>query len=227
MKLYLLRHGETDWNRMGKFQGCIDISLNEAGRDLARVTREAMPPIRFDRVYCSPLDRARETARILLDGCFPLDQICYDERIKEFSFGEWEGTIIKEASEDPQHPLFNLLHHPEAYVPQGRAESFDQLVARARGFLDNEILPLEKGYNIPDDSVLHSKCENILLVAHGAIIRAFVVAIGAKTVADFWKTRYLNCCLTTLDIKDGLITLEKEAETFYDASNFNFGWKRL
>lgn len=227
MKLYLLRHGETDWNRMGKFQGCIDISLNEAGRDLARVTREAMPPICFDRVYCSPLDRARETARILLDGRFPLEHIRYDERIKEFSFGEWEGTVIKEASEDPQHPLFNLLHHPEAYVPQGRAESFDQLVARARGFLDNEILPLEKEQNILDDSKLRSNCKNVLLVAHGAIIRAFVVAIGAKTVADFWKARYLNCCLTTLNIEDGLITLEKEAETFYDASNFNFGWKRL
>lgn len=227
MRLFLLRHGETDWNRMGKFQGCIDISLNEAGRELARVTREAMPPIRFDRVFCSPLDRARETARILLDGRFPLEQIRYDERIKEFSFGEWEGTIIKEASEDPHHPLYDLLHHPELYRPQGRAESFEQLVARARGFLEDEILPLENGRNALDGSLLYPKCQNVLIVAHGAIIRAFVVAIGAKTVADFWKTRYLNCCLTTLSVVEGRITLEKEAETFYDASNFNFGWKRL
>ena len=208
MKLYLLRHGETDWNKAGRFQGQTDIPLNDAGRELARITRQNMPPVKFDRVYCSPLQRAVETAKIFLEGDFPLEQIRYDKRIIEISFGEQEGAIIQQAKDDPTHPMFNMLWHPEAYEPKGNAESFVQVVERANDFLQNEILPLEK------------ECENILIVAHGALNRSLVVAAGHKEIKDFWGARYYNCCVTTLEVKDGQIDLLKEAEVYYDTSNF-------
>ena len=208
MKLYLLRHGETDWNKAGRFQGQTDIPLNDAGRELARITRQNMPPVKFDRVYCSPLQRAVETAKIFLEGDFPLEQIRYDKRIIEISFGEQEGAIIQQAKDDPTHPMFNMLWHPEAYEPKGNAESFAQVVERANDFLQHEILPLEK------------ECENILIVAHGALNRSLVVAAGHKEIKDFWGARYYNCCVTTLEVKDGQIDLLKEAEVYYDTSNF-------
>ena len=208
MKLYLLRHGETDWNKAGRFQGQTDIPLNDAGRELARITRRNMPPVKFDRVYCSPLQRAVETAKIFLEGDFPLEQIRYDKRIIEISFGEQEGAIIQQAKDDPTHPMFNMLWHPEAYEPKGNAESFAQVVERANDFLQHEILPLEK------------ECENILIVAHGALNRSLVVAAGHKEIKNFWGARYYNCCVTTLEVKDGQIDLLKEAEVFYDTSNF-------
>lgn len=208
MKLYLLRHGETDWNKAGRFQGQTDIPLNDAGRELARITRRNMPSVKFDRVYCSPLQRAVETAKIFLEGDFPLEQIRYDKRIIEISFGEQEGAIIQQAKDDPTHPMFNMLWHPEAYEPKGNAESFAQVVERANDFLQNEILPLEK------------ECENILIVAHGALNRSLVVAAGHKEIKDFWGARYYNCCVTTLEVKDGKIDLLKEAEVYYDTSNF-------
>lgn len=208
MKLYLLRHGETDWNKAGRFQGQTDIPLNDAGRELARITRRNMPHVKFDRVYCSPLQRAVETAKIFLEGDFPLEQIRYDKRIIEISFGEQEGAIIQQAKDDPTHPMFNMLWHPEAYEPKGNAESFVQVVERANDFLQHEILPLEK------------ECENILVVAHGALNRSLVVAAGHKEIKDFWGARYYNCCVTTLEVKDGQIDLLKEAEVFYDTSNF-------
>lgn len=208
MKLYLLRHGETDWNKAGRFQGQTDIPLNDAGRELARITRRNMPLVKFDRVYCSPLQRAVETAKIFLEGDFPLEQIRYDKRIIEISFGEQEGAIIQQAKDDPTHPMFNMLWHPEAYEPKGNAESFAQVVERANDFLQNEILPLEK------------ECENILVVAHGALNRSLVVAAGHKEIKDFWGARYYNCCVTTLEVKDGKIDLLKEAEVYYDTSNF-------
>jgi len=89
------------------------------------------------------------------------------------------------------------------------------LVARAANFLREEILPLES-----------EGVDNVLVVAHGAMIRAFVCAVGQKEIKDFWGARYLNCCLTTFDITSGKVTLEREAEIFYDPTNFVVGWKK-
>ena len=61
MKLYLIRHGETDWNKEFKIQGSSDIELNEYGRELAFITREGLRHIPFDIAYTSPLKRAKET----------------------------------------------------------------------------------------------------------------------------------------------------------------------
>lgn len=215
MKLYLLRHGETAWNKNHRFQGRIDIPLNDFGRELAEITREAAPCIDYDRVYCSPLIRAFETAQLFMKDRMPADQIIKDERLTEISFGEWEGTDIEVASKDPDHPLYQCLWHPENYVPTAGAESFQHLVDRAQDFIYNEILPLEYS------------CQNILVVAHGALIRGLVCAAGYKEIKDFWGTQYLNCSITTLDITDGRITLDAEAEVFYDPSLLkHHGWQK-
>lgn len=215
MTLYLLRHGETAWNNAHRFQGQIDIPLNDFGRELAEITRQAVPNLVFDRVYSSPLNRAFETAQIFMQGRRGSTEITVDERLKEISFGEHEGTDIEVASKDPQHPLYQCLWHPENYVPTCGAESFPHLVERAGAFLRDEILPLEK------------TCRNVLVVAHGAIIRAFVCASGFKEIKDFWGTQYLNCSITTLEITDGQVTLTKEAEVFYDpASLKHHGWSK-
>lgn len=212
MKLYLLRHGETAWNKKGLFQGQTDIPLNDSGRELAVLTRQNMPEVKFDRVYCSPLCRAVETAEIFLDGRFPLAEIKKDPRIIEICFGSQEGASIIEAKENPEHPMYNMLWHPELYRPTDSAESFEQVVARANDFLRNEVMPLE------------GKCENVLVVAHGALNRSIVCAAGYKEIKDFWTVKYLNCCLTTLEIKNGEISLLKEAEIFYDSSKFYSVW---
>ena len=93
MKLYLIRHGETDYNKMKRNQGQIDIPLNEYGRELARKTREGLAEVPFDLCLCSPLSRARETAEIILEGRdIP---IITDERLIEISFGRYEGTLLE------------------------------------------------------------------------------------------------------------------------------------
>lgn len=215
MKLYLLRHGETEWNKGHRFQGRIDIPLNDFGRELAEITRDAAPKVEYDRAYCSPLNRAVETAQIFIKGQMDVEQIVQDQRLTEISFGEWEGTDIEIASKDPNHPLYQCLWHPEQYVPTGNAESFQHLIDRAYDFIYNEILPLEYS------------CQNVLVVAHGALIRALVSAAGFKKIEDFWGTQYLNCSITTLDITDGRITLDAEAEVFYDPSLLkHHGWQK-
>ena len=66
MNIYVIRHGETDWNAGRRIQGRSDIPLNEKGRQLAKVTAEALKDIVFGAAYSSPLKRAMETARIIL-----------------------------------------------------------------------------------------------------------------------------------------------------------------
>ena len=62
MKIYIMRHGQTDWNKAGRLQGRSDTDLNEHGKQLARLTGEALKGLPFSCIFTSPLKRARETA---------------------------------------------------------------------------------------------------------------------------------------------------------------------
>ena len=86
MKLYVLRHGETDYNKEGIFQGQNNIDLNEEGIKQAQITAKSLENIFFDKVYVSPLKRAIETAKIVTNN-----ELEIDDRIKERSFGKLEG----------------------------------------------------------------------------------------------------------------------------------------
>ena len=80
MKIYVTRHGQTDWNLEGKTQGRVDIELNEVGIKQAKQTKEKLKNIDIDLIICSPLKRAKKTAEIINEGRnIP---IIYDEEIK-------------------------------------------------------------------------------------------------------------------------------------------------
>ncbi|MBQ7720509.1 MAG: histidine phosphatase family protein, partial [Clostridia bacterium] len=92
MLIYIIRHGETDLNVKGVVQGWYDEPLNESGRFLAAETGKRMKEIRFDGCFSSPLKRAAETAEIILRESGNDLPITFDDRLKEMSFGEREGT---------------------------------------------------------------------------------------------------------------------------------------
>ena len=100
MKIYLVRHGETEWNKEYRLQGQADTRLNDYGRELAVITAEALKNIPFDVIYHSPLNRAEETA-VILKGERKIDIIA-DERIKEMSFGTAEGCHIQSIKNNPE-----------------------------------------------------------------------------------------------------------------------------
>lgn len=223
MNLYFIRHGETPWNKARRFQGQTDVPLNDFGRELAAVTRRAMPRLDWARVYASPLCRALETARILVEGRTapdgtPLaDRILTDDRLKEIAFGPYEGADVSAVAHDPAHPMHECLWHPDRYVAPEGAESFDDLIARARSFMDGVLRPLEA--ELPAEA-------DVLVVAHGALIRAVVVGLGRKSVADFWRVPYHNCCVTRLTLREGQFTLEDEARIYYDSEQAAWGWRQ-
>ena len=93
MKIYVTRHGQTDWNVQGKTQGRTDIELNEVGIKQAKQTKEELKNVDIDLIICSPLKRAKQTAQIINEGRnIP---IIFDDQIIERNFGEFEGEKIK------------------------------------------------------------------------------------------------------------------------------------
>ena len=94
MEIIITRHGQTEWNVLGKVQGLADIELNEKGIEQAKETSKILKNEKIDLIICSPLIRARQTAEIINQGRnIP---IIYDEGIIERNFGEFEGINKKE-----------------------------------------------------------------------------------------------------------------------------------
>ena len=102
MRLFILRHGQTDLNLARKVQGHMDVDLNATGieqaEDLAKVVREKS--LRFDAIYCSPLRRALDTCEIVTGQS--RDTFHVDDRIEEFDFGELEGYAYRELPGESQ-----------------------------------------------------------------------------------------------------------------------------
>ena len=126
MKLYVLRHGQTDYNKEGRFQGQNNIELNEEGIKQVKETAKLLRNINFDKVYVSPLKRAIDTAKIVV----PDKELEIDNRIIERSFGKLEG---KEAIIDYEERIeeFNI-------------ESIDELERRVKNFLKDIISSCNK-----------------------------------------------------------------------------------
>ncbi|MCI8446125.1 MAG: histidine phosphatase family protein, partial [Bacilli bacterium] len=87
MELYIVRHGETGYNKMGLLQGKTNIPLNQKGIEQANKTKKELEQINFDIVVSSPLNRAIDTAKIIA----PNNEILIDERLNERTLGEYEG----------------------------------------------------------------------------------------------------------------------------------------
>ncbi len=202
MQLYLMRHGETEWNKERRLQGQSDISLNQYGRELAAKTAKALAGVAFDRAFSSPLARAYETARILVgERQIPL---VVDDRLKEIHFGSHEGIFFDQAKRDPKDPLHDFFLAPASYIPPEGAESLEQVLDRGRAFLAEQILPLE------------GSCENVLVVAHGAFNRSLLNSILGIPVEEFWKISLPNCAVSILSLEQGHFSVLEESRIYYN-----------
>ena len=201
MRLYLLRHGETDWNKARKIQGCTDIPLNDYGRELARKTGDGMKDIPIDLVITSPLIRAKETALLVMAGRDV--QIVEEIQVQEMNFGEYEG---RPSDEEPTASILRaFFKNPGAYPPPETGESIPQLLQRTGKFL-------KELFERPE---LQDK--NILISTHGAAMTGLVNNIkGQLEVEDFWKMGVPpNCAVTIVSVRDGIPVIEEENHIYY------------
>lgn len=199
MELYIIRHGETIWNKAGKIQGYSDIPLNENGRSLAKTTGKALENVYFDKIFSSPLIRAYETAQ-LIRGNRNIE-IETREELKEIGFGIMEGSLYEEEMGNMESPIYKFFNHPDEYVPPEGGETIEHLCKRAADFLEDKILPLEKS------------CERVLIVAHGAMNKAMLTYVKKLEKKDFWSGNFQkNCAVTIIEIKDSKMNIQQEGK---------------
>ena len=213
MKIYLMRHGETEYNRVGRLQGQSDIPLNEFGIQLAEKTAEGLKSVSFDAVFSSPLQRALETARIV-SGSRDV-KVETDERLKEIHFGAGEGARFDEAKKDEAHPVHNFSCNPGCYVPKGDAESFDQVRERGKSFLEDKIFPLEAKLTAEGTTLHDSENGNVLIVAHGAFNRCILNRIAGIPDREFWTINLPNCAVSILSLEGGELRIVEASRVYY------------
>jgi broad specificity phosphatase PhoE len=180
-RLFLVRHGETDWNREGRLQGGQDIPLNALGRlqaEEAGNRLRALTPdfARLDYVS-SPMERARDTMTILRRELgLPPDDFRIDERLRELTFGAWEGFTWRDIRKSERELAQARERDKWGFVPPG-GESYRMLAERVR-------------------PVLEALAPDTVLVSHGGVARAVLALIGAVDTieaarVEIWQGKIL------------------------------------
>lgn len=184
MKVYFLRHGETQYNLEMRMQGWIDIPLNDKGKEQAALIREKIKErgLTFDRVYSSPLIRARQTACIVSG----LDQsdLRIDDRLIEMGFGKYEGLRFEHIPED----IFELIRRTGTDAAE-EVESAGSVLERTRSFLDS--LKALEG------------TDSILCVCHGVTLRSLYSHLNLDGSSIPWELKIGNCALYESTLTDG------------------------
>ena len=190
MFIYLVRHGETDWNRQRRIQGSSDIPLNSTGRAQAKTTGELLASRTWNGIFASPLSRAMETARIIASE-IGLEAPGTLPAVVERNYGDAEGRTASEV---------DALYPGDAEVP-GR-ESREAVIERALPAL----------VQLAEDN--HGK--SIIVVAHGGVIASILAAVAPERP----RTPIVNGSVHSFRQDDGTLRLinfddpiEAESET--------------
>lgn len=127
--LYLIRHGQTEWNLEQKLQGHMDSPLTLDGRSQAASLRERLKNARFDGVFSSTSPRAVMTAQIVSD--WQEGSIQQLDDLKEIHMGLWEGQSISKIQRDYPDQMKHFIEAPHLYRPTGAGETYQELLKRA------------------------------------------------------------------------------------------------
>jgi uncharacterized phosphatase len=164
--LYLIRHGQTDWNEQNRLQGSVERPLNEQGREQAREIGKKLSQLTIDAIYSSPMERAKETAKIIAEHheC----EVGFYPGLREASYGLIEGLTHQEYHEQYKEPLAHRNSLPQEERKLIRlvegAESLEDVATRAIPCLI-EITQRHLG-------------QNVIVVTHGGVIRVLLTYLA-------------------------------------------------
>lgn len=175
-ELWLIRHGQTDWNADARIQGSSDVPLNEVGLEQAGCLTQRLAGTRFDGVFCSDLQRASVTCATAL----PDARATEDPRLREMAYGILEGARWSELDEAQAAAAREWREAPlTRRIPGG--ESYDDLTRRVRAFVDD--LPAEGRF---------------VAFTHGGTVRSALYSLLGRTEAVPWRVTIHNCSITRL-----------------------------
>jgi broad specificity phosphatase PhoE len=214
MRLLLIRHGEINFNRESRYCGITDVPINRTGIAQARQLKLLIANEKIDRIYCSPLRRAKETARIIF-GQRPAHRqtrrIRIEPALAEINFGKLECLTVAEVRK--KFPYFYqqwLTNLEEAKPPGGES------VAQCRKRIWQFICSLIKGRDN------HHK--TIALVMHGGPIKILISKILNLGPNGFWRFHPEPASVTTIEYDSGRFCLVGR-NFYYGKDKPGFGWR--
>lgn len=196
--IILVRHGQTEWNRIERFRGIIDVPLNEVGRAQARAVATRLAHLPITAVYSSPLSRARETAQAIAE---PLGvPVLVLEGLRDINYGEWGGLTPAEVKQRYPDLLATWYIAPHTMRPPG-GESLTELRERSMAAVRQVIR------EHPD--------ETVVLVGHVTLNRVLCCAILGLDNSHFWRIQQHNCCVNIFEYHDGRFDIVLLNDTYH------------
>ncbi|HXX60165.1 MAG TPA: histidine phosphatase family protein [Candidatus Sulfotelmatobacter sp.] len=171
-RIYLVRHGETDWNAEERLLSFTDRPLSERGERQVAILAGDLSPVRWDRAYASPLRRARRTAELVLAARPDAPPLVIDDRLREMDFGPYEGWSESELEADP---LAATRRRDGAQIPGVEPE--EAVAERARSFLAS----------------LGDAGGTTLIVGHGRMLRILLATALGLPPSFAQSLRMRNC----------------------------------
>ena len=193
VRLVLIRHGQTEWNKSGRYQGQSDVKLSEEGLAQARCLAEHFPVAHLDAVYASDLSRAMMTAEIVAEK-FNLE-VRPEPAFRELSFGDWEGLTYAQIVSGWPEAMAHFLTRPDIMVIPG-GETFPQVQARSMKRLRKIVAEHE-----PHD-------HTVGIFAHGAVLRTMLTGILQMPLSMVWSLSQYNTAVNMVRFDDGRPTVE-------------------
>lgn len=191
LRLLLIRHGETQWNRESRFQGIRDIPLNENGRFQAQQAADFLKEVAIDIGISSPMARPKETAEIILQY-HPEVTLDLQEPLMEICHGLWEGKLESEIEADFPGLLQAWKTAPETVqMPEG--ENLQQVWDRAIACWQERVAY----YSQRETDTVG------IVVAHDAINKVILCYLLGLSPADFWKVKQGNGGVSVIDYPEG------------------------
>jgi phosphoserine phosphatase len=187
-RLLLVRHGETDWNREGRFQGQIDIPLNANGRSQAEAAGSFLAPVSIDRAYTSCMARPRQTAEAILSS-HPGVPLTSSTGLVEIGHGLWEGCLEQEIAAGWPQLLADWKRAPHTVqMPEG--ETLQEVWDRSLTTWARIAASLRAD-------------ETALVVAHDAVNKTILCGLLGLQPADIWAIKQGNGGVTVIDYPEG------------------------
>ncbi len=176
-KIYLIRHGQPEWNVSRRVQGHTDSVLTDKGRKQAMDLGKKLSHIKFDVAYSSSSIRAYATAELILNGT--LKEILKLDSLKEINLGVWEGMRYSDVETEYPDQFKCFFNDPSKFELR-EGETFHQLQSRAVRSLET-IVEANRG-------------KKIILVSHGMFIRSLLAFIENRPLKDLWNTPAIHNC---------------------------------
>ncbi len=183
MKLFLIRHGQTDWNIKGKIQGSCDIELNDTGiKQAYELSYKVLAnKYKFSKIYSSSQRRAVKTAEIL-SKVTNIEYIL-TEGLEEINLGEWEGLSWAEVKE--KYPTeYDEWFKNRRYIKPPKGESYQDMVERVLKAIHN---------------IINENCGDVAIVTHSAVIMCLQCCLSNTTFDEMTKFKTDNTSITEID----------------------------